>query len=144
MSLKIAYVRRGRTLARVRAELGIALENASAEVAERALQLARGLAPKKTGRYVRGLVKRRLGKTRWLIAATAPHSPYVEYSTRPHVIRPVRARALRFRVDGHVVFATRVRHPGTRGQHVLRRTAQLARSMASLITRAQLFRVVRR
>jgi len=34
--------------------------------------------------------------------------------TRPHVIRPVRKKALRFVSGGAVVFATSVNHPGTR------------------------------
>lgn len=32
--------------------------------------------------------------------------------TRPHIIRPVRARALRFMIGGRVVFAKLVHHPG--------------------------------
>lgn len=34
--------------------------------------------------------------------------------TRPHVIVPVRAKALRFEVGGKVVFAQRVNHPGSK------------------------------
>lgn len=36
-----------------------------------------------------------------------------EYGTRPHVIRPRRARVLRFPVGGRIVYARRVNHPGT-------------------------------
>lgn len=39
---------------------------------------------------------------------------YVRSGTRPHVIRPVRAKALRFFVGGRPVFARRVNHPGTK------------------------------
>lgn len=42
------------------------------------------------------------------------YAGYVEYGTRPHIIRPRRRRALRFRVGGAVVFARRVNHPGTK------------------------------
>jgi hypothetical protein len=49
------------------------------------------------------------------------HVPYVHYvldGTRPHTITPKAARALRFQFYGHapgaVVFAKRVKHPGTR------------------------------
>ena len=42
------------------------------------------------------------------------YAEMVSGGTRPHVIRPRRARALRFTVGGQTVFATRVNHPGTR------------------------------
>jgi hypothetical protein len=38
----------------------------------------------------------------------------VHDGTRPHIIRPKRAQALRFRIGGRVVFAKVVHHPGTR------------------------------
>lgn len=37
----------------------------------------------------------------------------LETGTRPHIIRPVNASALRFEVDGKEVFAKEVNHPGT-------------------------------
>lgn len=39
--------------------------------------------------------------------------------TRPHIIRPHLRKRLRFKVKGRVVYATVVRHPGTRGSHFL-------------------------
>lgn len=74
-----------------------------------------------------------------------PIAPYVEWSTRPHVIRPRadrapasvtatgRARgtrqdgraALRFVVGGRVVYAKVVHHPGTRGEHMFARAAAI-------------------
>lgn len=47
--------------------------------------------------------------------------------TRPHVIRPVRAKALRFEVDGNVVFARRVNHPGTKPNRYLINALRVAR-----------------
>lgn len=41
------------------------------------------------------------------------YAEYVSAGTRPHVIRPRNAKALRFKVGGKTVFATRVNHPGT-------------------------------
>lgn len=49
------------------------------------------------------------------------YAPYVNDGTRPHVIRPKRARALRFVVGGQVVFARVVQHPGTKANPFLTR-----------------------
>lgn len=62
-------------------------------------------------------------KTRWVpfrgnaikVQNTAPHNQFVEYGTRPHVIKPRRkGGSLRFVVKGKVVFTKRVNHPGNR------------------------------
>lgn len=42
------------------------------------------------------------------------YANYVASGTRPHIIQPRRARALRFIVAGRTVFTQRVHHPGTR------------------------------
>ena len=42
-----------------------------------------------------------------------PATLYVIGGTRPHVIRPVRARALKFNVGGRTVYAKVVMHPGS-------------------------------
>lgn len=48
---------------------------------------------------------------------TAPQATFLEEGTRPHVIRPRRAKALRFlNPAGDVIFAKVVHHPGTRAQ----------------------------
>jgi hypothetical protein len=44
----------------------------------------------------------------------------------PHIIRPRRKKALRFVAGGRVVFAQRVRHPGTRGTKFLERALPFA------------------
>lgn len=58
------------------------------------------------------------------VATDDPIAPYVEYPTRPHVIRPKDPDGyLRFRVkpDGHVVFAQVVQHPGTEGSYMMQK-----------------------
>jgi hypothetical protein len=41
---------------------------------------------------------------------------YLDAGTKPHEIRPVKAKFLRFAArDGTIVFAKRVMHPGTKG-----------------------------
>lgn len=52
-----------------------------------------------------------------------PYAPYVEWDTRPHEIRPRRAKALRFMVGGQIIFAQKVNHPGTTGIHFMSRAA---------------------
>ena len=51
---------------------------------------------------------------------TADYALYVHEGTRPHLIRPRRAKALRFEIGGRTVFAKLVRHPGTRARPFLR------------------------
>jgi hypothetical protein len=47
----------------------------------------------------------------------APQAAMLEEGTRPHIIRPRRAKALRFlNRAGDVIFAKMVRHPGTRAR----------------------------
>lgn len=58
------------------------------------------------------------------VSARARHALFVHEGTRPHVIRPRRANALVFDIDGRTVFARRVRHPGTRPRPFLRRAAE--------------------
>lgn len=57
---------------------------------------------------------------------SAPHARYHHDGTSPHVIRPVRARMLRFTVGGRVVFASIVQHPGTKANPYLVDAARAA------------------
>lgn len=49
------------------------------------------------------------------------------FGTPPRIIRPRRRKALRFITGGRVVFATRVRHPGTTANPYLQRALRAAR-----------------
>lgn len=48
----------------------------------------------------------------------------LEDGSGPHDIRPVNKKALRFMVNGKAVFATYVRHPGTKAYHFMRDSAR--------------------
>jgi hypothetical protein len=58
------------------------------------------------------------------VSADVSYATYVENGTRPHVIRPRRRKALKFKVGGRTVFATVVHHPGTKGVHFMARAVR--------------------
>jgi hypothetical protein len=84
------------------------------------------LAPGSMGRGIRSEIQ---GEGRGLtgsVISTHPATVFVIEGTRPHVIRPVRARALRFTVGGRVVYAQIVHHPGTTANNFLAEALRLA------------------
>lgn len=66
------------------------------------------------------------GDFQGVINSRHPASLYVLGGTRPHVIRPVRARALKFTVGSQTVFAKVVMHPGTQPNNFLREALRAA------------------
>jgi len=94
------------------------LEGLLRRFAERVVESARSRAPKRTG-YLASQVSSVVEGGSATIYAKAPYSAYVEFGTKPHLILPRRAKALRFEVGGEEVFATRVQHPGTAPQPYL-------------------------
>ncbi|WP_328436875.1 hypothetical protein OHA71_06380 [Streptomyces sp. NBC_00444] len=66
------------------------------------------------------------GDFQGVINSRHPATLYVIGGTRPHVIRPVRARALRFTVGGRTVYARVVMHPGTQPNNFLREALRAA------------------
>ncbi|MFD9422310.1 MULTISPECIES: hypothetical protein [unclassified Streptomyces] len=98
------------------------LRRRAAPVVRRAEQLA-------PGSMARGITLRVEGTGREMqaiITSTHPASLYVINGTRPHVIRPRRARALRFQAGGRTVFAARVNHPGNAANNFLARAVREA------------------
>jgi hypothetical protein len=59
------------------------------------------------------------GDFQGVINSRHPASLYVLGGTRPHVIRPVRARSLRFTMGSQTVYAKVVMHPGTKPNNFL-------------------------
>ena len=89
------------------------------------LARAKVLAPVDTGRLRASLrVQRRsfFGlRQRWTVGSDVDYAPMVNDGTKPHIIRPKRAKALRFKVGGRTVYAMVVHHPGTRARPFLDR-----------------------
>lgn len=81
---------------------------------------AKRRAPGSMGDGIRSQIQRGPGgEFRGVIRSTHPATIYVVSGTRPHIIRPVRAKALRFTVGGQVVYARIVHHPGTEANNFL-------------------------
>lgn len=74
------------------------------------------LAPVKTGNLRRTIHVGRITARSAETVASANYARFVEFGTRPHEIRPRKARVLAFKVGSRKVFARRVQHPGTRAQ----------------------------
>jgi HK97 gp10 family phage protein len=64
------------------------------------------------------------------VTSHAPYSAFVHQGTKPHVIRPRNASALKFQMGGKTVFAKSVNHPGTRPRPFL--TKAVERVLGSL------------
>ncbi len=55
------------------------------------------------------------------VGSDVEYAQMVHDGTRPHIIRPKRAQALRFRIGGRIVYAKVVHHPGTKARPFLDR-----------------------
>lgn len=81
--------------------------------------VAQGLAPHDTGTLAASIKAKRVGFG-WEVIADTPYSLAVHEGTRPHVIEPKHAKALRFpSKGGTIVYAKRVNHPGTKANPFL-------------------------
>ena len=99
-----------------------AIDNVMHLAAQRGYQWMYPDTPVLTGELRASLFSRQTSPYRMEIGATAPHAIPVHQGTRPHIILPVRASVLRFEIGGKVIFARKVRHPGTRPNPYVKRT----------------------
>jgi len=115
------------------------------ELQDRIYEAARKNVPVRTGVLRASIEKGGLGNQLYVSMgnARAYYAPYVEYGTRPHVIYPRRAQALRFEVRGKTVFAKYVRHPGTRPRYVMRRSVEEVLKEFRRILRAKVLSLLR-
>lgn len=70
------------------------------------------------------------------LTADTDYAEIVAKGSRPHIIRPRSARALRFNVGGRVIYARVVHHPGTRPNTTWWSDAALTTRFRSALTRA--------
>lgn len=94
--------------------------------AQRVVNRARRLAPGSMGLGISYRIEGRGRDLSATITSSHPATAYVVNGTRPHLIRPMRAQALRFTTGGRVVFATLVHHPGTKPNDFLNKALREA------------------
>ncbi len=64
----------------------------------------------------------------------APHALFVNFGTRPHVIRPKDKKALRWVAGNGFVFAKKVNHPGYRGDaYIVQAATEAVREFARIV-----------
>ncbi|MGA5599644.1 hypothetical protein ACPCUF_01160 [Streptomyces griseoincarnatus] len=125
MSVQVT-VEPGRLLGMVRARGSIAHRRMTART-RRVANIAAQEAPGRMGDYIDWKVQEGPRGLQGVIVCDHHAVHYILRGTRAHLIRPRRAKALRFEVDGHVVYTKLVRHPGTRANDFLGRALRLGR-----------------
>lgn len=101
------------------AEINAILQRRMREIIRLVAADARVNAPVDTGRLAQAIKEDPIvsnGPFRVIggVTSHAPYSAFVHMGTKPHVIRPRNASALKFNAGGETVFAASVNHPGTK------------------------------
>lgn len=112
MSVEV-HIDPGRIARLLRLRNGI-VERKLNERTARVAEIAQHEAPGHMGEYISFKVVDGPKGLQGVIVCDHPAVRFVLDGTRPHIIRPRRARALRFEAGGRVVFSKLVHHPGTR------------------------------
>jgi hypothetical protein len=88
--------------------------------------ISKASAPVKTGRLRRSIHNVMKNIMHGEVSTATEYAKFVELGTRAHAITPKKAKVLAFKVDGRMVFAKRVWHPGTKGQFYMKHSTQKA------------------
>jgi HK97 gp10 family phage protein len=124
MEIQVTLAKRGLDISVLPSLIGSKMrKELKKRLTDLAYDVMREKVPVRTGALKASIVKD-LRDYQAFIGPTAPYAVYVEYGTRPHIIRPVNASVLAFRVSGRTVFTPIVRHPGTKPQPFMRETVQ--------------------
>ena len=111
---------------------------------EMAEQKAKEYAPVRTGALRESIHFIRRG-FEILLSSRVFYAVFQEFGTRPHLIRPVRARALRwFAETGEPIFAMSVRHPGTQPRLFITRALEEIRPLVLQVLRGKIEEWLRR
>lgn len=89
-------------------------------IGEEAIFLLETNSPKRTGQFSKSWSVIGQGKDFIDIGTSDPELyGFITQGTSPHIIRPVRANVLHFKIGGDDIFTTLVRHPGTKPNTLL-------------------------
>lgn len=91
-----------------------AMVKATTIVQEDAKRIKTGSFKNQTGNLRRSINRRVESAARGVISTDSKYATYVEEGTRPHVIVPIKNKMLAFKINGKMVFARSVHHPGSR------------------------------
>lgn len=115
-------------LRRIQKLMPILFSRALRDLAYGTQRIMQETSPVRTGRLRQSIRVEKIGPLEYFIGPTVEYAIYVKKGTRPHEIRPRRARALRFVINGKVVFAKKVEHPGTKPNPFVKRTAEIIKT----------------
>ena len=94
---------------------------------------ARRLVPVDTGLLRNSTNLHKISDLHYELIAGTTYASDVEFGTKPHEIRPVKAKALHFTAGDGEVFAKMVWHPGTNAQPYMRPAYWMARENIKMI-----------
>jgi len=118
----------------VREQIPVRTMEGLMEMAQNIVEMARAIAPVKTGEYQSGIGWVQMDANTIEIYADAPHSGVVEYGSAPHPIEGNPFLIFFWDKVGKTVAMPHVEHPGTTGQFVLSQAADIIWSQCDRIT----------
>ncbi|MCC9261561.1 MAG: HK97 gp10 family phage protein [Methanobrevibacter woesei] len=104
------------------------VQNTLLTASVRAEETIRREAPVKTGNLRRSINHFTNGSTTGVLARGAPYWVNVEYGTSPHVITPVNADFLHFKIGNQDIFTKKVQHPGNKPNPFVKRSLNTMKS----------------
>lgn len=120
--------------------IGPALARATLQSATVLTAAAKREAPVREGRLRRSISYQAGGQGRYVVAPAVPYAVPVHEGTRPHTIRPKRAKALFWKGAAHPVRV--VHHPGTKANRYMTRALARSRPQLEQIAKAAGARVI--